>query len=119
MKKTTLLVISIIFLALMGFAAQAQLSRADFKQSLKGLNGVYVVIQIADEQPQGITVSSMGVLAKTSLADAGIPMQKEPQPENGNANLSIVIDTIKQPQLGIYAFTVEVSVTQDVRLSRL
>ncbi len=49
----------------------------------------------------------------------GFPLQTEPQKANGDANLSIVIDTIKQPQLDIYAFTVEVSVTQDVRLSRL
>ena len=119
MKRTILLAISIILLACLGPAAQAQFQQSDYKQSLQGLNGVFLVIQIVDEQPEGIATNSIETLVKTSLTDAGIPVQAEPQKANGDANLSIVIDTIKQPQLGIYAFTVEVSLTQDVRLSRL
>ncbi len=114
-----LLAISIILLACLGSTAQAQLEHADYKQSLQGLNGVYVVVQIVDEQPAGITTNSVETLVKGAFAEAKIPVQTAPQKANGDANLSILIDTIKQPQLGIYAFTVEVSVTQDVRLSRM
>ena len=119
MKKLIFLFISIILQLWMTSHAQAQLQQGDYKQSLQGLNGVFVVIQIVDEQPDGIATNSIEALVKTTLTDAGIPLQTEPQKANGDANLSIVIDTIKQPQLDIYAFTVEVSVTQDVRLSRL
>lgn len=119
MNKTIFLAISIVLQVWMTSPAQAQLARGDFKQSLKGLNGVYVVIQIVDEQPIGITTNSIEALVKAMLGKARIAIQAEPQKANGNANLSIVIDTIKQPQLDIYAFTVEVSVTQDVRLPRM
>jgi predicted Fe-Mo cluster-binding NifX family protein len=119
MKKPTCLAILIVLQVFTGLVIKAQPLRADTRQSLRGLNGVYIVAQIVDEQPEGITTNRIETLAKSALADAGISVQAEPQRMNGDANLSITIDTIKQPQLDVYAFTVEVAVTQDVRLSRM
>ena len=98
--------------------ANAGIERSNTKESLRGLNGVYVVTQIVDEQPEGITTNSIATLVKSALADAGIPVDTVPKKFNGDANLSITVDTIKQPQLDAYVFLVEVAVTQDVRLAR-
>lgn len=98
--------------------ANAGIERSNTKESLRGLNGVYVVTQIVDEQPEGITTNSITTLVKSALADASIPVDAVPKKFNGDANLSITVDTIKQPQLDAYVFIVEVAVTQDVRLAR-
>lgn len=108
----------ILFLLLAGLSAQAQLQRSDTKESLRGLNGVYIAVQIVDAQPEGITTNSVETLVKTALAGAGIPINASPKKFNGDANLSVTVDTIKQPQLDAYVFMVEVAVTQDVRLAR-
>ena len=57
-------------------------------------------------------------LVKSALAEAGIPTTAAPKRANGDANLSVTVDLIRQPQLDVYAFTVEVAVTQNVRLTR-
>lgn len=79
MKKLIFLFISIILQLWMTSPAQAQLQQGDYKQSLQGLNGVFVVIQIVDEQPDGIATNSIEALVKTTLTDAGISLQTEPQ----------------------------------------
>lgn len=53
------------------------------------------------------------------LADAGIPVHAVPKKFNGDANLTLVIFTIKQPQIDAYIFTVTAEVSQDVKLARL
>jgi len=103
---------------LAGLNAQAQLQRSDTKESLRGLNGVYVVVQIVDEHPEGVTTNHIESLVKAALADAGITAMSEPAKANGDACLSVTVDIIHQPHLDVYPFTVEVAVTQAVRLKR-
>lgn len=108
----------ILFLLLAGLSARAGIERSDTKESLRGLNGVYVVVQIVDEHPAGVTTNHIESLVKSALTEAGIPADKEPTKSNGDANLSVTVDIIHQPQLDVYVFTTEVAVTQDVQLTR-
>jgi hypothetical protein len=122
-KKLSGAMIKIIFLAailfsLDGFTAHAGIQNADTKESLRGLNGVYVVSQVVDEHLEDLTTNDIDKLVSAQLSAAGISMDSTPKKFNGDANLSVTVDVIKQPQLDVYVFTVEVAVTQDVRLSR-
>jgi hypothetical protein len=100
------------------WSSHAELQRSDTKESLRGLNGIFVISQFVDVQPEGLTTNGIETLAKATLHDAGIPVDTEPEKAHGEANLSISISTVKDTQLGLYLFTVEVAVTQDVKLSR-
>jgi hypothetical protein len=115
MAKFTLF---IVFLALTGLAARADLSRGDTKESLRGLTGIYVVAQVVNQQIEGVATNDVLALAKTELLNAGILVNAVPNKGNGNASLSVTVAAIKQPQLGVYVFTVEAAVTQDVQLAR-
>ena len=82
------------------------------------MNGVFVISQLIDVQPEGLTTNRIKSLAESTLHAAGVPIDNEPKKAHGEANLSITISTIKNTQLGLYLFTVEVAVTQDVKLAR-
>src|ERR1700690_2120794 len=110
MQRPTALTGLIVFLLLTGFTAPAEIQRSDTKESLRDLNGVYVVSQFIDVQPEGLTTVGIEKMVKTALHDAGIPVDAAPQKAHGNANLSITVSTIKNTQLGLYLFTVEVAV---------
>jgi hypothetical protein len=112
------IIVSTCLLLLAGLAATAEIQHADTKESLRGLDGVYVVVRMVDEQPDGITTNSILKLVTAALADAGISTNAMPKKFNGDANLSITMDTLKDTQLDMYVFTVEVSVAQDVELTR-
>jgi hypothetical protein len=109
----------IALLLLTSLTASAEIQRADTKESLRGLDGVYLITQMVDEQPEGMTTNSLLAVVVAALTDAGIPTNAVPKKFNGDANLSITVDILKQPQLDVYVFTVEVVVTQDVKLTRL
>jgi hypothetical protein len=115
MKKFIHLTVVLLLTAL---AARAQLQRSDTKESLRGLTGVYVVVQIVDEHPEGVTTNHIESLVKSALSDAGIPAMPSPTKANVDACLSVTVDLIHQPQLDVYPFTVEVAVTQSVQLKR-
>ncbi len=100
------------------WSSRAELQPSDTKESLRGLGGVFVISQFIDVQPEGLTTNRIEDLIKTTLNDAGIPVDAKPIKAHGEANLSITISTIKDSQLGLYLFTVEIAVTQDVKLSR-
>ncbi len=100
------------------WSSRAESQRSDTKESLRGLNGVFVVSQFIDVQPEGLTTNRINSLATSTLRDAGVAIDTEPKKAHGEANLSITISTIKSAQLGLYLFTVEVAVTQDVKLTR-
>lgn len=116
MKKLTSL---IVVLLLAGLTARAGIERSDSRDSLRGLKGIYVVSQFVDLQPAGMTTGSVEKSVKAELTKAGVQVDAEPKAAHADANLSITVDTIKQSQLGVYVFTVEVAVTQDVQLTRL
>ena len=118
MQRPTVTTGLIAFLLLTSLAALAELQRSDTKESLRGLSGVYVISQLIDVQPEGLTTDGINKMVKAALAKAKIAVDAEPKRDNGDANLSITVDTISQPQLGVYAFTVEVAVTQNVQLAR-
>ena len=61
------------------------------RESLRGLNGVYV-------EAGGVSTSNVQKAVETQLREAGIPLHSEPQPADGSANLAIIINTIKHPQ---------------------
>lgn len=109
----------IALLLLANVSARAEVQRAVSSDSLRGLNGVYVICQLADAQPEGVTSNSLTILVKTMLAEANIPVDAVPKKFNGDAKLSITVNTIKQTQLDAYIFTVSVEVAQDVKLARL
>jgi hypothetical protein len=115
MTKLTLLT---VLLVLTGLTARADLSHGDTKDSLRGLTGVYVVTQIIDVQVPGLSTNEVEKLVKSELINTGVTVNDVPQKSNGNASLTVTLATVMQPQLNLYLFTVEVSVTQDVQLSR-
>ena len=106
------------WLLLAALTANAEIQQADTKESLRGLDGVYVVVQMVDAQPEGITTNSLMKLVTAALAEAGIPTNAVPKKFNGDANLTIVVDTLKDTQLDIYEFRIEISVAQDVTMTR-
>jgi hypothetical protein len=89
------------------------------KESLRGLNGVYIyVLPVGkDVEAGGLSTSQIQKAVEAQLRDAGIPIHSEPNPANGSANLAIIIDTLKHPQ-GAYLYGIEVSLLQEVRLAR-
>jgi hypothetical protein len=117
MKNLNCLAVSLLLLRA-GLTAKAGLQHSDTKESLRGLNGVYVAVQIVDMQVPGLATNDVEKLVKSALAGAGIPANTAPEKSNGNANLSVTVAAIKQSQLNAYLFTVEVAVTQDVQLAR-
>jgi hypothetical protein len=115
--KITLLLFSFALLALR--PTKADIQRYDTSESMSGLKGIFIVSQLIDVQPEGLTKASVEKIIKAALETNGVPLDSEPNKFHGDANLSVTINTIKQDQLGIYAFTVEVAVMQTVKLSRL
>jgi hypothetical protein len=100
------------------WSSRAGLQRSDTNESLFGLSGVFVISQFVDLKPGGFTTNRIEDLAKATLHAADIPVDAEPKKAHGDANLSIIISTVKDTQLGLYLFTVEVAVTQNVKLAR-
>ena len=89
------------------------------RESLRGLNGVYVYVQPVgkDVEAGGLSTSNVQMAVATQLREAGIPLHSEPQPADGSANLAIIINTIKHPQ-GAYLYDVEVSLLQEVHSTK-
>lgn len=115
MKKSILtFVFLLLILPVLSFA---QTSAA--KESLRGLRGVFVsVLPIAkDAETSGISANQLQKIVESELKKAGVPILTEAKFGTEYANLVIVVDTIKHPQ-GIYLFTVNVSVVQEVQISR-
>jgi len=102
-------------LLLTGLAVQA----GDNRQSLRGLNGIYVAVQLVNEHVAGFATNDVEALVKSELAAGSVQIDSAPKESDGNANLCVTLAVVRQPQLNAYLFTVEVAVTQDVRLSRL
>lgn len=89
------------------------------KDSLRGLQGVYVNVLAIDATVQkgGVTTKQVQAKVEAQLRKAGIRIYETPRPAEGDANLTIIVDTIKNPQ-GVYVFKVGVSLVQAVRLTR-
>jgi hypothetical protein len=94
-------------------------SQTRTRESLRGLNGVYVYVHPVgkDVEAGGLSTSQIQKAVQTQLREAGIPIHDEPQPADGSANLVLIIDTVKHPQ-GAYLYEVEVSLLQEVHLAR-
>ena len=88
--------------------------------SLRGISGVYlnVLPTNKDAAAAGLSEAHIRRIVKDRLRKAKIPIHKRPSPKDGRANLIVKIDTLKHPQ-GVYLFTVEVSLIQEVHLARL
>jgi hypothetical protein len=89
------------------------------KESLRGLSGVYInVLEIdAEVEKAGVTTRQVKEKVEAQLRKAGITIHREPQLADGDANLTIIVDTVKHPQ-GVFVFKVGVSLAQRVRLTR-
>lgn len=89
------------------------------KESLRGLRSVFIkVLPVAsDAQADGLFVSQIQKIVESELRKAGVPIRSEPQFGQEYASLGITIDTIKHPQ-GVYLFTVNVAVVQEVQITR-
>lgn len=89
------------------------------RESLRGLNGVFLYVHPVGKEVEagGLSTQQVRKVAETLLFEAGIPVQNEPQPGNGSANLVVIIETVKNPQ-GVYVYEVEVSLLQEVHLAR-
>ena len=89
------------------------------RESLRGLPGVYVYVHPVEKDVEagGLLRSQIQSAVEGALRKAGITIYSEPQPADGSANLTIVVDTIKHPQ-GPYLYSVEVSLLQEVHLAR-
>ena len=90
------------------------------RESLRGLNGLYVYVQpVAKEvEAGGLSATQVRTAVEKQLREAGIPLQSEPQAANGSATLVIVMGTVKRPAEEAYLFDVEVSLLQAVHLAR-
>jgi hypothetical protein len=89
------------------------------RESLRGLNGVYIYVLPVDKDVEsgGLSTSQIQKAVETQLREAAIPIHSEPNPTDGSANLAITVDSLKHPQ-GTYLYAVEVSLLQEVRLAR-
>lgn len=89
------------------------------KESLRGLRGVFIkILPIASEaQADGLSLSQIQKIVESELRKAGVPICNESQISQEYASLAITMDTIKHPQ-GVYLFTVNVSVVQEVQIAR-
>jgi hypothetical protein len=89
------------------------------RESLRGLNGVYIyVLPVGKDVEAGaLSTSQIQKVVETQLREAGIPIHNEPNPADGSANLAITVDTLKHPQ-GAFLYDVEVSLLQEVHLKR-
>ncbi len=87
------------------------------QESLRGLRGVFInVLPIAaDAQADGLSASQIQKMVESELRKAGVPIRSESQLGQEYAGLGIIIDTIKHPQ-GVYLFTVNVSVVQELQI---
>ena len=114
MKKSLTAGIVILALVPIGYAQTRQ------RESLQGLNGVYVYVQpVAKEvEAGGLSTNQIQNAVIKQLREAGIPIQNEPQPANGSATLVIAVGTVKRPAEAAYLFDVEVSLLQAVHLTR-
>ena len=115
--KRIILISAFVWLVLPA-AAFSQVSAA--RESLRGLRGVSInVLPIAkDAQTAGLSLSQIQNIVESELRKAGIPiLSLIAQPDQEHATLTIVIDTIKHPQ-GPYLFSVNVSVVQEVQITR-
>ncbi len=88
------------------------------KKSLQGLGSVFVVVQPVNDDAarDGLNQAHLQGVVESILHQADIPVAKQPEPENGLANLIVTVDTIKVQ--GAYLFTVSVGVVQAVQLTR-
>ena len=89
------------------------------RESLRGLNGMYIYVQPVgkDVEASGLSSSQIQEAVEKQLREAGIPIHNEPNPADGSANLAIIVNTLKHPQ-GAYLYYVEVSLLQEVHLAR-
>ena len=112
----SLIVVGIVILASVSTGG----SQTRQKESLRGLNGVYVYVEpVAKEvEAGGLSRTQIQNAVQEQLREAGIPIQSEPQSANGSATLVIVISTVKRPAEAAYLFDVEVSLLQAVHLAR-
>jgi len=110
-------VLTILLLLTQGPAAAGPVT-ADDKESLRGLGGFYLIGQFTGVQLEGLTTNNILKLARTALQKAHISIDDEPQTSHGEANLSLNVNTIKDDQLGLYLFSVQVAVFQDAQLVR-
>jgi len=110
---------SIRILSMFFLLASAAPSQTRPRESLRGLNGVYVHVMPVgkDVEAGGLSTSQTQRAVQAQLREAGIPVHDEPQSANGSANLVVIIDTVKHPQ-GAYLYEVEVSLLQEVHLAR-
>jgi hypothetical protein len=110
----------LLFLCMLlpSLAALADLQKSDTKESLRGLNGVFVISQLIDFQPEGLSTNDIQKTVEAALHDAGIQTDAKPQNAHGDANLSITVNTVRDAQLGLYLFMVQVTVIQRVQLTR-
>jgi len=110
---------SVRILGILLLLALAAYSQTRPRESLRGLNGVYIHVEPVGKEVEagGLSASQILTAVQSQLRQAGIPIHEEPQPADGSANLVVIVDTIKHPQ-GAYLYTVEVSLVQEVHLAR-
>jgi hypothetical protein len=98
--------------------ASASLSQTRQRESLRGLNGVYVYVHPVGKEVEagGLSTSQVQKAVQAQLREAGISLQDEPQPADGSANLVVIVNTVKTQ--GAYLYAVEVSLLQEVHLAR-
>jgi hypothetical protein len=115
-RVNTRLIHGLVVLLLLVSSAYSQI-RA--RESLRGLNGVYVYVQPVgkDVEAGGLSRVQIQKAVEKQLQEAGIPLHSEPNPADGSANVAIVIDTVKQTE-GAFLYGVEVSLLQEVNLLR-
>jgi hypothetical protein len=110
---------SVSLIMLLLFLASFAHAQTRPRESLRGLKGVYVYVHPVEKDVEagGLSTGQVQKVVEAQLRNAGIPLQSEPQPANGSANLVVIINIVKS-QPGAYLFDVEVSLLQEVHLAR-
>jgi hypothetical protein len=109
----------VVGIAILILASTVQ-SQTRERESLRGLNGVYVYVQpvAKDVEAGGLSTTQIQSAVEKQLRGAGISLLGEPQEANGSATLVIAVGIVKRPSEEAYLFDVEVSLLQTVRLAR-
>ena len=117
MRRYLTCIALVLPLCSLAFAADDEASRA----SLKGLRGIYLVIQNLDppEEQAGLTTADIRTDVELKLRLAGIPVLSEDQWLNtrGGAYLYVKVEVFARAD-SAWPYTSTVSVTQHVTLDR-
>ncbi|MCE5199341.1 MAG: hypothetical protein ABFD54_09450 [Armatimonadota bacterium] len=121
LKKTSILVVSIIAVFALAASQIAWGARTDFEtQSLHGLDGVYVIVQSLnpDIVKDGLTATSIESSVKQQLKDAGIKVLADKDSLSSDDGILLLELSSIKSNSGFHACSLDAELIQVARLAR-